>query len=109
MANSCALPDPKKCGNMYFRSLWDFCTEYKVGDVVLHNGVLYLALVSHAGKDPKDNPEVWHCISGFKPPEPPSGRVILDGGYATTSSEESYYPRPVDGGGAGDRVNIPLI
>ena len=104
---SCSLPDPSKCGNMYFRSLWDFCTEYKVGDVVLHNGALYLALIAHAGKDPKDNPEYWYSIIGGTPPEPPSGRIILDGGYAT--NEDSCRCSPVDGGSSSDRVNIPLI
>ena len=110
MANSCSLPNPDKCGNMYFRSTWEFCPEYKVGDVVLHNGALYLALRDHAGKDPKDNPDYWQCFGMGRPPEPvPMGRIILDGGYASTSAEEIYDGRTVDGGTSSDRIYKPLL
>lgn len=105
MLESCSLPDPSKCGNMYFMGAWEFCPEYRVGDVVLHNGVLYLCIKPHAGKAPKDNNNYWQPFGFGQPPAPPpSGRIILDGGYATTS-----YDDEVDGGSSSDRIYKPLI
>ena len=109
MADNCAccLPDPERCGNVYFRSRWDYCTEYKVGDLVLHNGMLHLALIAHAGKEPKkEKKEYCFPITGFVPPPP--GRFVLGGGYATTVSSEIYHC-DVDGGSSNGRIFKPLI
>lgn len=104
MANACAMPDPSKCGNVYYRSFWDYCTEYKVGDLVKHNGIFYLAERISSGKEPKDNPDYWSPLGFTPPPLPPSGRIIIDGGYAEPSNR-----REMDGGESDGRVHIPLI
>ncbi len=110
MSTSCNIVNPDECGNMYFRSRWDFCTEYKVGDTVFHNNALWLCLKPHAGKDPKENNNsYWLCYGvGILPPPEPSGRIILDGGDAFTETDNSYGFE-ADGGSSSDRIYKPLI
>lgn len=86
---SCSFNPNGLSGNMYFRGDWEFCPEYKVGDVVQFNGTLYLAMKPSAGKDPQMNKEYWR-IFDMKPPAPPSERNIIDGGYATELSSKRY-------------------
>lgn len=108
--------DPNAAGNMYFRGTWEYCPEYKTGDVVLHNGVMYLCIKHHAGKEPAltGNAEYWHKIasSSSGEPEKPS-RVILDGGFASTSAGDTYQQTDlagrIDGGSSSSRVTVPLI
>ena len=70
----------KVMGNMYFRGDFSLCQNYEAGDVVRHQGALYLAEEQSAGKDPLDpaNVRYWRLIS-------PSGD---DGGW---DPEEMYY------------------
>lgn len=105
----CSIPNPESVGNMYYRGEWEFCPEYRVGDVVLCNGALYLAKKPHAGRDPTDkgNADYWQGLGNGSSGQSRSQRVI-DGGYASTGSGESYAGR-IDGGNAGGRVHVPLI
>lgn len=105
---ACTLPDPDKQGNAYFKGNWDYCTEYKVGDMVLYGGLVYLALIPHAGKEPKSNKELWAALSGMLEPPPPPGRIVLDGGFATTKPDEVYKVE-IDGGASNGRIFQPLI
>ena len=115
--NSCSInQDLDASGNMYFRGMWEFCPEYKSGDVVIHNSIMYLCKRPHAGKEPseKDNAEYWHKIT----PQPPKDegniiRRIIDGGFATTLSNDVYRETElkdeINGGSASDRITVPLI
>ena len=51
---------------MIYRGIWDFCSEYRLGEVVYYNGVMYLALQQSAGKYPDDpaNTAYWRLIGG---------------------------------------------
>ena len=84
MANSCScsLPNAGNSGNMYFRGTWEFCTEYRVGDVVLHSGVLYMALKESAGKYPQIDTSYWRAINITSSPAVEDHNII-DGGYST--------------------------
>ena len=114
---SCNLNlDPNASGNMYFRGEWEYCPEYKTGDVVLQNGVMYLCRKPHAGQDPSEDSkgEYWHAITPQISEESTTeGRKILDGGYATTGTNDSYedtdLANTLDGGFASSRIYIPLI
>ena len=108
--------DPDSVGNMYYRGEWQFCPEYKTGDVVKHNEVLYLCVKPNAGKDPieKGNSEYWYGLAGISSEsDTTTTRKILDGGYATTSGTDSYAQSTMasanDGGSASGRVHMPLI
>ena len=80
---SCNLNvDPSSTGNMFFRSDWEFCTEYKVGDVVLRNGLLYMAIKKSAGKYPEVDYEYWKLIN-ITGTEPSGEPTVVDGGYST--------------------------
>ena len=99
---------------MYFRGEWAYCPEYKTGDVVLYEGILYLSLKPNAGKPPDENKEYWQNLMTPLPPKPPVYcRRIIDGGYASTESNDHYAERTlreeIDGGGAAERVHVPLI
>ena len=83
---------------------------------MLHEGILYLSLKHNAGKPPDEsvNREYWQKIIADKPnPPPESGRRIIDGGYASTESSDKYeetkLSNEIDGGGASERVHVPLI
>ena len=67
---------------MFFRSDWEFCTEYKVGDVVLRNGLLYMAIKKSAGKYPEVDYEYWKLIN-ITGTEPSGEPTVVDGGYST--------------------------
>ena len=84
MSNNCAcsLPNSGNSGNMYFRGQWEFCTEYKIGDVVLKNGVLYMALEASAGKYPEIDTTYWRAIN-LTTTAPTEDHNIIDGGYST--------------------------
>ncbi len=108
--------NPDAMGNMYFRGLWEYCPEYRTGDVVLHNGVMYLCIKPHAGHEPtdKDSADWWHKITPQT--EDDAGTVtrkVLDGGFATTLANDSYEDtEPVDevnGGTSSDKIYMPLI
>ena len=108
--------DPDGVGNMYFRGMWQFCPEYKTGDVVVHNGVVYMCVKPHAGKDPieSESKEYWLTLSGGSSEESETTSYkILDGGYATTSGTDSYaqstMATAVDGGSSNGRVHMPLV
>ena len=108
--------DPDSSGNMYYRGAWQFCPEYKTGDVVLHNGVLYLCVKPHAGKDPIDtgNREYWAGMSGSQQEESETATFkTLDGGFATTNIPDSHVQTTqataIDGGSSNGRVHMPLI
>ncbi len=114
---SCTInSDPNASGNMYFRGTWEFCPEYRTGDVVIHNGVMYLCRSPHAGYEPslEESAEYWHTITPQNTEEDTTiTRNILDGGYATTLSNDSYQEtdlvNEINGGSASDRVIVPLI
>ena len=108
--------DPNAVGNMYFRGKWEFCPEYRTGDVVLHNEVMYLCTKPHAGKEPavKESADYWHMITPNNTEESSSiTRKIIDGGFASTLSNDSYEEtdpvEEINGGSASDRVYMPLI
>ncbi len=109
--------DPDSVGNMYYRGVWQFCPEYKTGDVVKHNDVLYLCVKPNAGKDPieKGNYEYWHGLASVSSEDSDTTvtRKTLDGGYATTSGTDSYAQTTMisanDGGSASGQVSMPLI
>jgi len=108
--------DGNTAGNMYFRGNWQFCPEYKAGDVVLHNGVMYLCKLPHAGKEPslEENAGYWYKITPQDTEEDTTiTRRILDGGFATTLANDSYEDtdlvNEINGGSASDRVTVPLI
>ena len=79
---SCSLPNSGNSGNMFFRGTWEFCTEYKVGDVILHNGALYMALKACAGKYPEIDISYWRALN-LTTTAPTEDHNILDGGYST--------------------------
>ena len=114
---SCSInPDPTAVGNMYYRGTWEYCPEYKTGDVVLHNGVMYLCTKPHAGKEPalKDSADYWHTITPSNTEESTTiTRKVMDGGFASTLSKDSYEDTDlvdeINGGSASDRVFMPLI
>ena len=98
-------------GNMYFKGEWQFCPEYKVGDVVLHDGVMYLCKLSHAGHDPslEESADYWYAVNDTsQDTSTGSVRRILDGGFASTSGDDKY-DGTIDGGTSSDRVHIPLV
>ena len=108
--------DPDSVGNVYFRGEWQFCPEYKTGDVVMHNGTVYLCIKPHAGKDPVENgsSEYWYGFSGNTSSDTSTTSYkTLDGGYASTSEPESYVQTTmasmIDGGSSNGRVHMPLI
>ena len=108
--------DPDSVGNMYFRGTWQYCPEYKTGDVVVHNGVVYLCVKPHAGKDPieTESKEYWLVLSGGTSEESETTSYkILDGGYATTSQPDNYVQSTmataIDGGSSNGRVHMPLV
>jgi len=120
MANSytCNInSDPNASGNMYFRGKWEFCPEYKTGDVVLHNEVMYLCVTPHAGKEPslKDSAEYWYEIKPQSTEEDSTTitREVIDGGFASTASNDSYNEdylvNVIDGGTSSERVIVPLV
>ena len=114
---SCSInPDPNASGNMYFRGTWEYCPEYKTGDVVLHNEVMYLCTRPHAGKEPalKESAGYWHKITPQDSEGSESSRkVILDGGFASTLANDNYeqtdLANTINGGSASERVYIPLV
>ena len=114
---SCSInTDPTAVGNMYFRGTWEYCPEYKTGDVVLHNGVMYLCTKPHAGKEPalKDSADYWHMITPIASEDTSTDTYeVIDGGFASTFSNDSYEDvdqiDEIDGGSASDRVYMPLI
>ena len=87
---SCSINLNSQGGNMYFRGDWEFCPEYRSGDVVIFRGNLYLALKASAGKDPTINTEYWRLMNITPPTPPPTDRTIIDGGYATELNHEKY-------------------
>lgn len=108
--------DPDSVGNMYYRGAWEFCPEYKTGDVVMHNGTVYLCIKPNAGKDPAatENSVYWYGMAGNSSSEPEKTTYkTLDGGYASTSEPESYVQSTmadaIDGGSSNGRVHMPLI
>ena len=115
--NSCSINlDPDASGNMYYRGMWEFCPEYKTGDVVIHNSIMYLCKKPHAGKEPseKDNAEYWHKITPQAPKDDNKIiRRVLDGGFATTLSNDVYRETElideINGGSSSDRITVPLI
>ena len=114
---SCSInPDPDASGNMYYRGIWEFCPEYRTGDVVQHNSIMYLCKKPHVGKEPseKDNAEYWLKIT----PQPKQEgericRRIIDGGFASTRSNDSFQETDlideINGGSASERITVPLI
>ena len=108
--------DPDSVGNMYFRGAWQFCPEYKTGDVVKHNEVVYLCVKPHAGKDPAEteNSGYWCRLSGGTSDDTETTTFkTLDGGYASTSVPDSYVQSTmssmIDGGSSNGRVHMPLV
>ena len=108
--------DPDSVGNMYFRGAWQFCPEYKTGDVVMHNGTVYLCIKPHAGKDPTEtgNSGYWYGLAGGTSDDTQTTTYkTLDGGYATTSEPDTHVQSTmasaVDGGSSNGRVHMPLI
>ena len=107
---------PDASGNMYFRGVWEFCPEYKTGEIVLYNGDMYMCTKPHAGKDPKENIAngYWYKVTPqVSDDSEPVTRRVIDGGFATTRTNDSYeatdLANVLDGGFAGSRVHIPLI
>ncbi|MBQ7192913.1 MAG: hypothetical protein IJR98_00905 [Synergistaceae bacterium] len=98
---------------MSYYGCWEFCTEYKRGDVVWCEGSPYLCDIPHAGKDPKEaaNRKYWLTFGYSEPPAKPDGRIILDGGFASTSMPDEYTQGfyGTDGGSSNGRVHIPLV
>ena len=115
--SSCSIKtDPDKVGNMYFRSDWEFCPEYKTGDVVSHNGILYLCIKPHAGQDPlaDTKKEYWLSFgSVVSEQDTKVTRKVLDGGYASTLSDDNYTQTDqqglIDGGSSSSRIHMPLL
>lgn len=108
--------NPDAVGNMYFRGKWEYCPEYRTGDVVLHNEVMYLCISPHAGKEPSlsESAEYWHKITPENEDDSSTvTRKILDGGFASTLANDSYEETDlvdeINGGGASDRIYMPLI
>ena len=108
--------DPDSVGNMYFMGTWQYCPEYKTGDVVVHNGIAYLCVKSHAGKDPieTESREYWLALSGGTSGESETASYkTLDGGYASTSEPDNYVQSTmataINGGSSNGRVHMPLI
>ncbi len=108
--------DPDSVGNMYFRGAWQFCPEYKTGDVVMHNEKVYLCVKPHAGKDPleESSKKYWLGLSGNSQQESETTTFkTLDGGYATTSEPDSHVQTTqataIDGGSSNGRRYMPLI
>ncbi len=108
--------DPYSVGNMYFRGDWQFCPEYKTGDAVLHNGLMYLCIKPHAGKEPalKESAGYWYVITPVNTEESTTvTRKIMDGGFASTLSNDSYEDADpadeINGGSASDRIHMSLI
>ena len=108
--------DPDSVGNMYFRGEWQFCPEYKTGDVVMHNGTVYLCIKPHAGKNPieQGSSEYWYGFSGNSSDDTQTTTFkTLDGGYASTSEPDNYVQSTmssmIDGGNSNGRVHMPLI
>ena len=103
--------DSSKTGNMYYRGTWEFCPEYKTGDVVLHDNVMYLCIKPSAGKEPskEENTDYWYAVNDTsKDNLGGSLRRILDGGFASTSGDDQY-DYTIDGGTSSERVHMPLI
>ena len=108
--------DPDSAGNMYYCGSWEFCPEYKTGDVVIQNEVAYLCVKPHAGKDPNEteNRGYWCRLSGGTSNDTrPITFKTLDGGYATTSEPDHYaqstMATAINGGSSNGRVHMPLI
>lgn len=108
--------NPDSTGNMYYRGSWQFCPEYKTGDVVEHNGYVFLCVKPHAGKDPLENEssEYWIALSGMTSQESETTTFkTLDGGYATTSEPDSHVQTTqataIDGGSSSGRRYMPLV
>ncbi len=107
--------DPDATGNMYYRGTWQFCSEYKTGDVVEHNGYIFLCRKPHAGKDPIEtgSNEYWLVLSGGQPQSETTTFKTLDGGYASTSEPNSYeqttQATAIDGGSSSGRRYMPLV
>ena len=104
---------PEDGANIYYRGRWEYCPEYNRGDVTLCDGVLYLCIEAHAGKDPKiaENRKYWQAFGYSDSPVKPEGKIVLDGGFSTTSASDRYACDyfGADGGSSNSRVNIPLI
>lgn len=107
--------NPDGAGNMYYRGMWQFCPEYKTGDVVMHNGVLYLCVKPHAGKDPleTESRDYWVGMSGSQSESETVTFKTLDGGYASTSEPDSHVQTTqataIDGGSSSGRRYMPLV
>lgn len=102
---------PGKTGNMYYRGDWEYNPEYDTGDVVLRQGLLYMALKHHAGKDPVEEAgrEYWERLGKDAPPPiEPERRIVISGGHASASTEERYMGT-LEAGSSNSRVHIPLI
>ena len=105
--------DPDARGNMYYRGDWEYCPEYRTGDVVRNNGVLYLCISPHAGQEPPDG-EYWYEIGGSSSStDEQSSRKAINGGFASTSAEGGYkqteQTEEVNGGSSSEAVRMPLI
>ena len=109
---SCSInTEPNATGNMYFKGEWQFCPEYRTGDVVIHNGVMYLCKQPHAGQEPslEESADYWYAVNDTSTDTSAGSlRRILDGGFASTSGDDKY-DATIDGGTSSERVHIPLI
>lgn len=116
-SETCVINPDNPTGNMYFRGEWAYCPEYKTGDVVLYEGILYLSLKPNAGKPPDEteNKEYWQQMI-MKVESESTGsetRRVLDGGFASTESNDKYesaaLSEDIDGGNSSERIHVSLI
>ena len=110
---SCSInTDMNATGNMYFKGTWEYCPEYRTGDVVLHNDRMYMCTKPHAGKEPEldGSANYWYSMTPESSSESSAGsmRRILDGGFASTSGDDKY-DGTIDGGTSSGRLHIPLV
>lgn len=116
-SETCVINPDKPTGNMYFRGEWAYCPEYKTGDVVLYEGILYLSLKPNAGKPPDEteNKEYWQqmIVSSTSSSTESETRRVLDGGFASTESNDRYesvsLSEEIDGGSASPQIHANLI
>lgn len=85
---SCNLTNSGSSGNMYFRGEWEFCPEYKVGDVVLYGGILYMAKQHNAGKYPEVDTDYWKAITATSSSSTEEPKVA-DNGYSSPLSKNN--------------------
>lgn len=111
----CVINPDNPTGNMYFRGEWAYCPEYKTGDVILYEGILYLSLKPNAGRPPDDNKEYWRELITKIGTESAAEetRRVLDGGFASTESNDKYESATlsdeIDGGSSSERIHVRLI